>query len=162
MSNNNTQVLELCQQLLSAAQNENESDSALDRESLVHQLATYGQVCPECGDTDSLQDAADDWTFDFVWDIAHNKDLLRLFIYCAYQHLSKRDVESAVRQAGKNFCLDADEGQMHFHLTGEHLADCCCPKCEGLTDSKEYGAIMTAVGEGECCCCEECEEEVAA
>ncbi|MDB4703482.1 hypothetical protein OAF52_02670 [bacterium] len=161
MSKNNKKLLELLSsQLLFAAQNIDESDTDSDHEALIDQLGTYGQVCPECGESEPLQDAADDWTFDFVYNIAHNKDLLGLFAYCAYHHLSKQDVEKEFRKAERSFCVDADKGQMHFHLTGEHHEDCCCPKCEGLMGSrKSLAAGLVADPEPECLC-EECQELV--
>ena len=130
MKINNKELLELLsKQLLFAAQNLNKSDSDSGLESLVHQLGTYGQVCPDC-EEEHLQDAADDWVFDLVYHTAHNKELLRLFIRCAYSHLSKQDVDILFRQTESEWCEDADEDQMHFHLTGEHYEDCDCPKCD--------------------------------
>jgi hypothetical protein len=151
MKINNKELLELLsKQLLFAAQNLNKSDSDSGLESLVHQLGTYGQVCPDC-EEEHLQDAADDWVFDLVYHTAHNKQLLRLFIRCAYSHLSKQDVDILFRQTESEWCEDADEEQMHFHLTGEHYEDCECPECH---EGRERGEFL----DDECMCDECCEE----
>jgi hypothetical protein len=150
----NKELLELLsKQLLFAAQNLNESelDAGLTIESLAHQLGTYGQVCTDC-EEEHLQDAADDWVFDLVYHTAHNKQLLRLFIRCAYSHMSRQDVDILFRQTEREFCEDADEEQMHFHLTGEHSEDCCCPKCDAAEE-----CFMIEEGD---CLCGDCRKEL--
>ena len=140
----------LSQQLLFAAEKLNESDTDSDHDDLIHQLGTYRQVCPDCEDQ-HLNDASDDGVFDFVWKIAHNKELLGLMLWCAYSHHSKQDVDILFRQKEREFCESADEEEMHFHLTGEHYEDCECPECH---EGRERGEFL----DDECMCDECCEE----
>ena len=169
----NKELLELLsKQLLFAAQNLNVSDTDSDHEALIDQLGSYGQACPECEDQ-GLQEASDDWVVDFIWNIAHNKELLGLFLHCAYLHHSKQDVDNLFRQKEREFCESADEEEMHFHLTGEHHEDCECLECvskwEGVRNAHDYDPMPTAadfvcakeINVGDCPCAE-CRKEVGA